>query len=364
MTHRKNKLLVGVVPTPGHSFEKMFTKGNTFFTEGTNPYFTTKEILEKNNIFLVDATNNDLVLLDVILYFGTVNKTIMKKYKSAINVYLAQEPPVVDTGHREDKLKRLIKYFDYILTWNDNLVDNIRFFKCYYIVDFFNFINDVSFEEKKLLVNLSGMKSTSQKNELYSERLRIIKHFETSEHDVFDLYGPGWENEGYKNYKGKVISKGDVYSNYKFALCLENQKGLNGYITEKIWDCFICKIIPIYGGSVNICNYIPKDCFVDYWQFSSVDDMEKYLKNIGEDEYSIYIKNIEKLLTSELINPFTANSFAQQIQAVSLRDKQVNITPLGFAKLSFIKLMNKVRSVYGRYGMIGMIKKALSRTIK
>ena len=40
-----------------------------------------------------------------------------------------------------------------------------------------------------------------------------------------------------------------------------------GYMTEKIWDSFKAKTVPVYWGASNIEEYVPKNCFIDYRDF-------------------------------------------------------------------------------------------------
>ncbi|MCL1721757.1 glycosyltransferase family 10, partial [Vibrio parahaemolyticus] len=53
----------------------------------------------------------------------------------------------------------------------------------------------------------------------------------------------------YKSYKGSVESKTHTLKNYKFCICFENAQMIEGYITEKIFDCFFSATVPIYWGA-------------------------------------------------------------------------------------------------------------------
>ncbi len=73
-----------------------------------------------------------------------------------------------------------------------------------------------------------------------------------------------------------------------------------GYITEKIWDSFKARSIPIYWGASNIEEYIPTNTFIDFRQFEG--DYEKlviFLSQITEIQYNEYIENIETFLRSK-----------------------------------------------------------------
>ena len=74
-----------------------------------------------------------------------------------------------------------------------------------------------------------------------------------------------------------------------FAFCFENSDSYCGYITEKIFDAFFSGTIPIYFGAPDIQDYIPKNCYIDYRQFHSTDELVKKLKSIVEENYNIPI---------------------------------------------------------------------------
>jgi hypothetical protein len=54
----------------------------------------------------------------------------------------------------------------------------------------------------------------------------------------------------------------NVFNKYKFIICYENSY-TDGYITEKIFNCFFAKTIPIYKGSEKITNYINENSFIN-----------------------------------------------------------------------------------------------------
>ena len=74
-----------------------------------------------------------------------------------------------------------------------------------------------------------------------------------------------------------------VLKDYKFAICFENT-AMTGYITEKIIDCFICGVIPIYLGAPNITEVIPKKAFIDFRDFTTLEELNEYIKNINDTE--------------------------------------------------------------------------------
>ncbi len=227
------------------------------------------------------------------------------------------EPPCV---YPLSHMKKYHRYFDKIFTWNDDLVDGRKYIKN--PISYFGSKKryNVPFEQKKFSNMICGNKTSEYVGELYSERKRIIEYMEQANAE-FDLFGFGWENEGLKNYKGSIEeSKLDVLANYKFSFCLENMSGLNGYITEKMLDCFSAKVIPVYWGAENIEKYVPLKTFIDYRDFNSLDELLRYMKKMSRDEYEEYINNAEEYLNSEkFVDLFSPESFSDRLAKVLLK---------------------------------------------
>ncbi len=100
----------------------------------------------------------------------------------------------------------------------------------------------------------------------------------------------------------------NVMNKYKFILCFENSYG-NGYITEKIFNCFFARSIPIYKGSPIIRNYINTDAFIS-------------LENVGNDIFE-KIRNINN--SSELFNDIiNKNKISKQYTNEDYKNKLSN----------------------------------------
>lgn len=323
------------------------------------PYHNLKEQLYEDGIIIntIDLCE-DLREIDLVLFFDLNYKYLYKCIKSGLEnklIYFAFEPPVVSEYHSKEGLEKIENIFRYIMTWNDDLIDNEKYFK----MNFPQYLKNKaktnkSFNQKKLLINISGNKKSNHPKELYSSRLNVINYFEQNNCEDFDLYGMRWNKpidrceklglkkvKKYNNYKGKVENKLEVYADYKFALCFENMKNIKGYITEKIFDCFKGKIVPIYWGAKNITDYIPEGCFIDYRNFISVDEMYNFISSMNEKEYNEYIKNIEEYLNSNNIKQFNSEAFYEKIiflinKISNEEKKQINIK-----KIDKIKIQKK-----------------------
>ena len=54
----------------------------------------------------------------------------------------------------------------------------------------------------------------------------------------------------------------DVFNGYKYTFVAENSIQ-EGYVTEKIFNCFFARVIPIYSGAPDITRYFNKDSFIN-----------------------------------------------------------------------------------------------------
>lgn len=294
-------------------------KNNEQFNSEKNkklePYNNIKKILWEKEILTYDKIESRkdkddfLVITWLPLTIFTVHKYInllIKFRKNKIYLFL-KEPPVV-TKLWYSKLIHI--FFNRVYTWDDSLVDNKKYFKML-LQQSSEWIEteEILFNDKKFLMLINWNKFSPWKNELYSEREKAIRFFENTTPNDFDLYWTYWDKPNlkqkifwfkkYPSYKWKVENKFTTLSKYKFNICFENMGKTSWYITEKIWDSFKAKSVPIYLWADNINKYIPKNCFIDMRDFSSYNELLKFLENMKEEDYNIYLSNINKFLKTE-----------------------------------------------------------------
>lgn len=276
--------------------------------------------IEDIDVWVFQDLNNDSrltinTILDWIKYIlkKKWKQDYLYKIRSITNkrrVLIMQEPQTVlpqsyDINNHQ--------YFDCILTWNDSLVDGIKYIKFLYPQVKPDNLFQCPYEEKKFLTMICGNKTSSDYNELYSERLKVIEYCEKN--DIpFDLYGFGWNIKERSSYRGVVNNKLNTLSKYKFSICFENMKTEGAYITEKIFDCFFSGCIPIYYGSKVISDYIPEEIFIDYRNFDNLDELIEYLQKMTELEYMEKLSRVKAYLESEnYINSFSVEAYVDRM---------------------------------------------------
>jgi alpha(1,3/1,4) fucosyltransferase len=231
----------------------------------------------------------------------------LDKYPKEKRILFLWEPPSVLPENYNPGYHRL---YSRVYTWNDELVDNKKYFKFYYPVFKPMIADPIDFYKKRLCTLIGCNKQSSHPNELYSHRLKVVHFFENFPNDDFDFFGRGWPTV-FKTYRGPINRKVDYLKHYKFCFCYENIKDVPGYITEKIFDCFHAGTVPIYWGASNIAQYIPKNCFLWREDFADESELYAFIKNMDEKTYQEYIRNIKRFLESEEAQLYSIDNFVK-----------------------------------------------------
>lgn len=202
--------------------------------------------------------------------------------------------------------KETLDLYDKVFTWYDDLIDNKKIFKYYQG----NKIPDYAITNKKSRLSclIASNKYSDNKDEKYSSRRDIINYFNKFYPNDFDLYGYGWNESNV--YKGSVRYKFNTYLEYKFVFCMENAI-YNGYVTEKIFDALFSGCVPIYFET----KELPDNIYIkiDKTDLYSMDNLYKKIKEMPEDEYMNYLKNISDYVLSNDIKKYSGEYFAKTI---------------------------------------------------
>ena len=127
-------------------------------------------------------------------------------------------------------------------------------------------------------------------------------------------------------YRGVVADKAATLAGYTFSLCFENSI-LEGWVTEKIFDCFYSGTIPIYLGAPDIHDWVPPDCFVDARTFSGYDELRSYLRGLSPAAIEAYREAARDFVRSDRYRPFTKDAFADLIESIVAEDDDAAVDP-------------------------------------
>ena len=112
-----------------------------------------------------------------------------------------------------------------------------------------------SFKDKKFALLVSFNQNKQWSSSLI-DKLLSIKHISDTSTDIKQI-------SCLKNvscYHATELL--NIFNEYKFIICLENSLS-NGYITEKIFNVFFARSVPIYFGSPDRYRYFNKNSFID-----------------------------------------------------------------------------------------------------
>jgi hypothetical protein len=205
-------------------------------------------------------------------------------------------------------------------------------------------IKPVPFEEKKLLVLAAGDKHVQHHRSGYAKRREWVEFCIKYRVRDFDIYGGyNWTtwSKGIPMYKGVVplsqdydpacniarglIDKIELIKNYKFYLCYENEIFTRGWVTEKIFECFVAGCVPVYWGASNVSLYIPKNCYIDRTSFKDDRELYNFIKNMPKNSYEEYLKNINAFLSSSRMSLYSIPYFLHCILSVIVPDYPMDV---------------------------------------
>ncbi len=345
----------GFVVGDNYKKNKIFDKGDKVLN--LNDFLLPFRLLQSYlKDFKINLTTHDIKKsYDFLIYneYRNINYHELGGIKHLYLIIFECEAIKIDNW---DLLKHI--NFNKIFTWNDDFNDKKKYIKFYWpnhIPDAFSLPEN---NKTHFCSIIAGNKINFHKNELYSERIKAINWFEKNHITEFDLYGIGWDSgidrllirylkknyyvhkllniilfklekikiirkiirQEFKSYKGKLDNKNETLKKYKFSICYENAKGYPGYITEKIFDCFLAGCVPVYLGAPNITDFIPANTFIDKRKYKTYEELYAFMKNMTDKDYSSYLKNIEKFLNSREAKKFSSENFAKTIINEILKD--------------------------------------------
>jgi alpha(1,3/1,4) fucosyltransferase len=313
-------------------FSKVFANNEMFnsYSQYNNdnrlePFIKLYNILTDlgHTITTYDLSHN-IKSTDIYLSFNhqpKIFKRIGRKINLENRILIPMEPLCI-----ENFQESTIHSYGKVLSWNEKIIDDKRVerIKAYPIIKLT--LDWIPLKERKFLTNISMNKKSSYIGELYSERLKTILLAEQLFHFEFDHYGVGWNNPknllqkmGLKKYqylssfRGALKHKYETLKQYKFSICYENTRDLPGNISEKIFDCFQCGVIPLYWGAPDVLRYIPPETFIWRENFTSNKEMLLFIKSMSDFEIASMIDAIDKFIKSDKIEEFWDETYVAAI---------------------------------------------------
>ena len=185
------------------------------------------------------------------------------KLKHSYNIaWIIESPEYSRYNNLED--------FDLILTHDEHILNSYNKSRLFPIGGCWV---DPKFEKFNKTKDISII--ASEKTYTYGQQLRheIIRNFN------LDVYGRGYN---------QIDNKSTALFDYKFSVVIENCSS-KFYFSEKLIDCFISKVIPIYFGSQILPKEFDENGII---KFSSFEDFKILYENFNFC-YDDYIKSVE-----------------------------------------------------------------------
>jgi alpha(1,3/1,4) fucosyltransferase len=299
-------MMLGSLYADGHSNNSFFQKDDP--THKFNPTHTNRMLREAFTRHGIEINTADVNVgreVDFELHFE--GRALQPG--TALRFLVALENPYINP------LNASPEYFDNfrrVYTWNRRLIGRHNVEEIAYGVRF-----DIPpwprFEERRIfscLINANKGFKDPLPNDLYIERISVIRWYERHAPADFALYGLGWNKPRHEStalgqlkrraqrlatqlfsyrpfpsWKGEVADKSSVLLLSKFSYCYENSSGLSGYVTEKLIDCMLNGCVPVYWGADDITEFVPTDCFIDRRQFRETAEVHAYLRAMSPDDY-------------------------------------------------------------------------------
>lgn len=298
------------------------------------PFAYLKEVANSRGIevFTADYLINGIKKADINIYcsFGELRnyKKLSRRKDVILSSILTFEPPLICPKYYREILT-LRKYFQRVFSFSekegieDFVRDEIFLEKLYYCQPE-NVVRPELWgrNDRGFLVTVIANKWPNfLRQGLYRERIKAVLYF--AQFNEIDLYGFGWDKlpmfpywfsskDIKKVWKGFVTAKHEILAKYNFSICFENSI-FPGYVSEKIFDCFVAGTVPLYWGAPDVQKYIPKDCFIDMRDFKDYAELRKFLKSLKHQDVKKYKYYAKDYLNSELYKPFTKEYFAEMI---------------------------------------------------
>lgn len=263
---------------------------------------------------------------------------------------IISEPPVYAPENWDPENHR---YFKKVFTYDKGLMTSEKYVHYVFAIDFeshrsFPGVSEELFNKRRLCCLIAGALQVTAPEKgsrsLLHERYKTAHYFARHHASEFDIYGRNLINEKFEFFKGagilkklklksivklvaaqkaKYIKKAfkgtippleklDYHHRYNFSVCYENS-AIPGGISERIFDCFTSKSVPIYCGAPDIIDYTPKACFIDRNDFSSYEDLYKFIKSMNYSTYLNYLNAIDSFLKSPQIDRFTTKNYVNTL---------------------------------------------------
>lgn len=312
------------------------------------PYVELQQTLAKSGVDLSTRDINSPEDSALLICLDNPHKVKSKKQPGQIWCLIINDPPVYCP---ESWDKRWHDRFDFVFTYDETLVDGdkYRYVPIPQDTEFFSIppiVTKAEFEQRLLATNVSNAihkyMDAEHPNCMHFRRYATIKWYGKNHPQDFRFFGGTFLKRNYyfafrgvrlfervipkrlfentarwaqrdliKVFGGelKPLEKFEVIRNFNFYYCYENTVGINGYLTEKMFDCLYSGVVPIYWGAPNVRELVPYDCYIEGDNFDDEEGLFDFISTMSYETYRSYLEQASVFLRSPEIQRLTVENF-------------------------------------------------------
>lgn len=221
------------------------------YPERINPYL--------NWVWDRTLQDNDVTL------FSDCHLSEAKANKSRIKLAIIFEPPIINRD-AYDFIKSHYDIFDYIFTFDESCLSiSDRFVYLPYGTTWIGGADRKIYSKTKMTSIIASNKRWAEGHQL---RHATIANYRNQ----MDVMGNGYR---------AIASKLEGLIDYRYSIAIENSR-VNSYFTEKLIDCFLTGVVPIYWGCPKIGDFFDLNGII---AFDSVEGIGDILRGISDEDY-------------------------------------------------------------------------------
>ncbi len=238
------------------------------------------DALEKGRVSKKISYVRDQDNFDGITVFTDNKLSQVKSINSKYKVAWLMEPRAYSPDAYE-RIEMLAENFNLILTYDEKILNSFREKSIHIPADGIFLDSESIFgsqEKNKMCSHIYSEKTILSGHKLRHTIASLIKE---KNYNV-DLFGSGSGR--------KLIKKSDALKSYRFSISIEKNND-TFYVTEKIYDCFAMRTVPIYHGTNHVLDKFNPNGII---MFDSIEELEKILQRFTPELYESMIDAVEE----------------------------------------------------------------------
>jgi hypothetical protein len=205
-------------------------------------------------------------------------------------------------GQVENWMPDIINQYESYICWNRKFMQNPAIKTKRYTVKgsvFCNHVvvlnNHLNYDERiPGMCVLNKLYYTGKEGDILMEREKAVSELFNTTNFAIHVFAPTpWGGRCYQGPDGSPIHHShpvqlERISKYRFVLCFESsyhEMWSYDFMTERLFNAFKAKTVPIYWGCWNIEDWVPTNLFIDMRKFASYADLGEYMDDMSKQQW-------------------------------------------------------------------------------